>query len=282
MKLEFPVEQTVKARYSVRTYEERPLSAQAKKQINDYIADLSNPFSVNVSFRLLEAKSAANTEKLGTYGMIKGAKDFIGSTVHDSEFALEALGYDFENLILYAAHLGLGTCWLGGTFNRSEFAAAMNVKENELFPAISPIGYPAPKKRLAESVMRKVVKADQRKDWNTLFFKNNFTVPLEKSDAGAYAFPLEMLRLAPSASNKQPWRIVLSENALHFYEAKAPGYSDRAAYDIQKVDIGIGACHFHLAALEKGLSGKFEKLPEPKTAAPENTHYIFSWVPAQI
>lgn len=280
MKFDFPVEKTVKARYSVRTYEERPLSAEAKEQINACIASLSNPFSVEVRFRLLETETAARSEKLGTYGMIKGAKDFIGAAVPGGAFALEALGYDFEKLILYATHLGLGTCWLGGTFNRSKFAAAMQVKENELFPAVSPLGYPAPKKRLAESLARRMVKADQRKDWGTLFFKNNFAVPLEKSDAGAYLFPLEMLRLAPSASNKQPWRILQSENALHFYEAKAPGYSDRAAFDIQRVDMGIAACHFHLAALEKGMPGTFAKLPEPKTEVPEHMHYIVSWVPA--
>ena len=280
MKFDFPVEQTVKARYSVRTYQERPLSAEAKEQINACIASLSNPFSVEVRFRLLETETAAHSEKLGTYGMIKGAKDFIGAAVPGGAFALEALGYDFEKLILYAAHLGLGTCWLGGTFNRSKFAAAMHVTENELFPAVSPVGYPAPQKRLAESLARRMVKADQRKDWGTLFFKNNFTVPLEKGDAGEYLFPLEMLRLAPSASNKQPWRILLSENAIHFYEAKTPGYSDRAAFDIQRVDMGIAACHFHLAALEKGMPGTYKKLPEPKTEVPEHMHYLFSWVPA--
>ena len=277
MNLDFPIEEAVKARISVRTYEDQPLSSEAKEQINAYIGTLSNPFSVDVSFRLLESKAAVNGEKLGTYGVIKGAKDFIGATVPEGELALEALGYSFEKLILYTASLGLGTCWLGGTFKRSEFAKAMDVKDNELFPAISPIGYPFGKKRLVESLSRRIIKADLRKDWEALFFKNDFSQPLTQAEAGEFAFPLEMLRLAPSAANKQPWRIIKTDNAYHFYKTKALENS-RASFDIQKVDIGIAACHFHLAALERNLPGKFEKLSAPDIRTPENQQYIFSWV----
>lgn len=281
MKFEFPVEQTINARYSVRTYEERPLSEEVKENLMAYANALSNSFGAHVSFRLLEKKGSQNSEKLGTYGVIKGTRFFIGATVPDGEFALEALGYDFEKLILYATHLGLGTCWLAGTFNRSGFAAAMGVKENELFPAVSAIGYPAAKKSLTESLFRKTLKSNQRKQWNTLFFKNDFTIPLTETDAGSYVLPLKMLRLAPSATNKQPWRVVQSNHAFHFYEEKATGYSDVAAVDIQRVDVGISVCHFHLTALENGLTGKFEKLSNPAITTPENTHYIFSWIPEQ-
>lgn len=36
MNLDFPIEETVKSRSSVRTYEDRPLSSEAKEQINAY------------------------------------------------------------------------------------------------------------------------------------------------------------------------------------------------------------------------------------------------------
>lgn len=275
MKVDFPVEKTVKARSSIRTYEERPLSAVEKDKINKYMNNLSNPFSVNVNFRLLEAKKAVNGEKLGTYGMIKGAKEFIGASVVDHDLALEALGYSFEKLVLYAASLGLGTCWLGGTFNRSEFAAAMDIKENELFPAISPIGYPLGKKRLGETLVRKFAKSDKRKEWREVFFNNDFSHPLTQEEAGAFAFPLEMLRLAPSAANLQPWRIIYTKNAVHFYKSKGKSHGN---LDIQRVDLGIGANHFHMAVLEKGLPGRFEKLPISEVQSSEKVDYIFSWI----
>ena len=277
MKLDFQVEKTIKARSSVRTYEEKSLSKDDKDKLNSYIKSfLANPFSVNVLFRLLEQKDAVNGEKLGTYGVIKGASDFIGATVENSELALEALGYSFEKLVLYATSIGLGTCFLGGTFNRSSFAAAMEVKENELFPVISPVGYPFGKKRVKESLMRWAIKADKRKEWDELFFNEDFSSPLTEKDAGKYAFPLEMLRLAPSAANKQPWRVVQDKNGYHFYELKTIGDSNKL--DIQRVDIGIAACNFHMAALEKDLPGRFEKLKKPNIQATDNLKYIFSWI----
>ncbi len=66
---------------------------------------------------------------------------------------------------------------------------------------------------------------------------------------------MEMVRLGPSASNKQPWRILLKDAVCHFYEYKEPGYSDRFNYDIQRIDLGIAAAHFDLAVNEKGIKG---------------------------
>ena len=277
MNVDFPVEKTVMARSSVRTYENRVLSTNEKDQLNAYIDNLTNPFSIDVTFRLLEKTVSADGEKLGTYGVIKGAENYIGASVADKELALEALGYSFENLILYATSLGLGTCWLGGTFNRGGFAAAMNLKEGDLFPCISPVGYPTGKKRPLESVMRWAAKSGQRKEWNELFFKQEFSQPLTKIEAGEFAFPLEMVRLAPSAVNKQPWRIVQDKDTYHFYLTRTLK-KDNEKIDLQRVDIGIAACHFHLAALEKGLPGKFQKLVEPEIQSTDQVQYIFSWI----
>ena len=273
------LEKVVKARYSVRTYANKPLGQEMVALLEEYIKTLSNPFGGEVAFKLIESAQAVNAKQLGTYGMIKGATHFIGAMVKQSEGALESVGYAFERLILYAASLGLGTCWLGGTFNKGEFAKAMDVQKDTLFPAIAPVGWPE-EKRIAERLMRLAVKADQRKPWKALFFQGGFLEPLTQADAGAYAFPLEMLRLAPSASNKQPWRVVKAGNAFHFYEAKDPGYSDRLGFDIQRIDIGIAACHFHLAAQESGLNGEFRRISPALAGVPENTHYIFSWISA--
>jgi nitroreductase len=277
MKMEFSVEQMVKTRYSVRTYNGTPLTDEDRTKILSYADSLSNPFGVKVTFRFLE-KDENSTEKLGTYGVIKGTKLFIGATVPDTRFALEALGYDFEKLMLYATSLGLGTCWLAGTFNRDGFAAAMGVKENEIFPAVSAIGYPAEKRSMTESLFRKILKSNQRKPWNQLFYNGGFSTPLSEADAGEYAQPLEMLRLAPSASNKQPWRVVKSNHVYHFYEEKDPGYGDKLSFDVQRVDVGISASHFHLSALEKGLTGKFERREDSAIVKPENMQYVFTWI----
>ncbi len=275
MKPEFPVEQTVRARRSIRTYDRQPLNTQDKDSLFAYMETIANPFSVDIPFRYAQAATGEG-ERLGTYGVIKGATEFIGAAVTDGELVLEALGYSFERLILFATSLGLGTCWLGGTFHRGRFYEAMDVQPGQILPVISPIGYPAGQKRMIDSIFRTVAGSDRRKGWDELFFQNTFSYPLTRENAGEYSFPLEMLRLAPSASNHQPWRIVKVENAFHFYEMKA-ARTTAFGFDMQRIDMGIAACHFHLAVLEGALPGHFERL---NAAAPETAtaQYAFSWV----
>ncbi|MGH4140908.1 hypothetical protein [Clostridium sp.] len=56
------------------------------------------------------------------------------------------------------------------------------------------------------------------------FFETDGLVPLNEDSAGEYVVPLEMVRLGPSASNKQPWRIIKDKNAYHFFLCRTKGY----------------------------------------------------------
>lgn len=277
MKLSIPIEQTIRKRSSVRTYNDKPLSEKDLQKLKAITESLSNPFGAKVNFHFLEKSTESSGEKLGTYGVIKGAHFFVGASVAKTEFGLEAVGYEFESLILQATHMGLGTVWLAATFSRDQFSSAMGIKEEDLFPAISPVGYPMEKKRMKEALMRKLMKSDQRKPWEMLFFKDDFSTPLTKAEAGNYAQPLELLRLAPSATNAQPWRVLKKGGVFHFYKAYAANAKpdDRA---IKRVDLGIAINHFHQAAMDKGLNGNFEKLNMQEVQVPQNMEYIISWV----
>lgn len=278
MNIQFPVRDSVAARYSVRNYSDREIEADKHRALKDFIGALDNPFARQVCYYYLDQTAIKGQERLGTYGVIKGARQYIGTTIKSEPLALEALGYELETVMLYLAHQGIGTCWLGGTFNRNGFASSMGISEDELFPIVTPYGYPAAKKHMKEIMMRKVIKADQRRNWQELFYHNDFQTPLAPAAAGDLEFPLEMVRLGPSASNKQPWRVVLTDTACHFFEYKEPGYSSRFPYDIQRIDMGIAACHFDLAAKEQGIAGHFELDINPVLACPENIEYVFSWV----
>lgn len=278
MNIYFSIEEAVTKRYSVRNYTDKEIEAEKINAIETFIASLDNPFGKKVNFHFLYKNDISEEQRIGTYGVIKGAMNFIGTTIKLEPRALEALGYEFETLVLYLAHLGLGTCWLGGTFDRKGFAHAMKLNEGELLPIITPYGYAAEKKHIKEIAMRKMIKADKRKDWIELFYKTDFSTPLTKDEAGELAFPLEMLRLGPSASNKQPWRVVVEDDVLHFYEQREPGYSDVFPYDIQRVDLGIAAAHFDFSVREKGIKGQFKIESPSEIRLPKNIEYAFSWI----
>lgn len=277
--LDFSVKEIVEQRKSIRTYDGNPLSNDDKGKINDCISMLENepcPFKCKVRIKLLEASTADDAVKLGTYGVIRGAKTFLGVAVEKGDDSMQAVGYVFEKLVLFAQSIGLSTCWLGGSFNKTEFAKAMQVKDNEIFPIVSPIGYSADKTHALNKLMRFAIKADKRIPFDDLFFENDFTKSLTVERADKFAFPLEMVRLAPSAGNQQPWRIVKDGNAFHFYE-KHGSISTSGAYDIQALDIGIGACHFELALKEMGANGRFE-FNQPHPNPTEKTEYHFTCV----
>lgn len=275
-KLPIPIVETIKKRCSVRTYQDKELEPNVREMLQSYMDNLENPFGMQVKKYIIDKKLASEGEKLGTYGVIKGASTFMGISVPDKDLAHVAAGYEFENLILEATALELGTVWLAATFNREGFASAMGVPKNELFPAISPVGYPAAKRSLTESLMRTAMRSSSRKEWNTLFYLENFQTPLHKDESGDYAEPLEMLRLAPSDKNTQPWRVLKASNSYHFFVTYKSGIS-RGEEIIKRVDAGIALSHFHQTVLELGLKGCFKQTEPENIELPQNTYYITSW-----
>jgi hypothetical protein len=221
---------------------------------------------------------------LGTYGFIKGAAGFIAGAVQHSPKDMEDYGYLMECIILYATDLGLGTCWLGGTFHKSNFAQKIVATEKEIVPAVTPVGYPTETRSTRDRVIRWGAGSKTRKPREELFFLESFDIPINDTDAGDYAVPLEMVRLGPSASNKQPWRIVKEKEKpiFHFYLQRSKGYERNMkplkAVDLQRLDMGIAMCHFELTALDLGLKGKWKKLTPPDFPLPERTEYIVSWL----
>ncbi len=100
--------------------------------------------------------------------------------------------------------------------------------------------------------MRKGVGADSRRPAEKLFFDGSLEKPLAGEKLAALAGPLELVRWAPSAVNKQPWRLIAGEDRVHFYEKKDKGYVGDATGDLQKIDVGIALCHFLLGVEDMG------------------------------
>lgn len=275
-RLPINVKEVIKRRISNRTYEERSLTEEDKKKLLEFNSTLTNPFGVEVKVQYISKEKGADDIQLGTYGTIKGAKDFLAITVKDQPYAMEAIGYQFENLVLYATDIGIGTVWLAGTFKRKDFINAIEIGEDDLFPCICPLGYPAQKQSFLEKITKASLGSKKRKDWDKLFFLEDFTKALTKADAGIYEDALEMLRLAPSATNSQPWAVVKEGNKFHFF----CNYKNTLNDDVKKIkhiDIGIALSHFHQTAMSKGLNGNLQ-VEDIGFSIPDNMHYVLSYV----
>lgn len=275
-RLPIDVKKAVQDRVSIRSYEERSLTKEDKSKLMDFNASLTNPFGVDVKVQYISKDKGAEDVQLGTYGTIRGAKDFLAITVKDQPYAMEAVGYQFENLVLYATDMGLGTVWLAGTFNRKDFKNVIEISDEDLFPCICPVGYPGQKRSFIEKITRASLGSKKRKEWDKLFFLDDFSKSLTKEDAGRYTDALDMLRLAPSATNAQPWAVVKEGDKFHFF----CNYKNSLNNDVKKIkhlDLGIALSHFHQTAMSDGLNGKLE-VSDIDFDVPENMHYIITYI----
>lgn len=265
------VTELISARRSVRTYDGRPLDENTKEQLLSFAKDNRNPFDIPVEFKFLDAKKDGLT-----CPVVSGTDIYVGGKIKNVPNSSVAFGFSFEAFVLYAQSLGLGTVWLGGTMNRAAFEKAMELDEDEVMPCASPLGYPAKKMSMRENMMRKAIKADERLPFEELFFDGAFDAPMTKDKAGKFAEPLEMTRLAPSAVNKQPWRVVVAENSAHFYLKRSKGFGREGKLDMQMIDMGIALCHFALTAKEKGLVIRFVQ-DNPNLISNSDVEYIASY-----
>ncbi|MCJ7580426.1 MAG: nitroreductase [Candidatus Aminicenantes bacterium] len=275
-----PVIDLIKNRSSIRSYESRPLDAQLREIIRIYLeAQTSGPLGHIMRFHLIEKDDPAilDNARLGTYGFIKNARYYIVGTVVPGEKHWEDYGYLLEKIILKMTDLELGTCWMGGSFKRSEFGKTINVLGTEVIPAITPVGYSTLKRSLRDRTIRWAAKSHSRKVWESLFFEDDFQNQLRRDKLGEYAVVLDMVRLAPSASNKQPWRVVYQKGQYHFFLQRTPNYAGHIkSADLQRVDIGIAMAHFGLTARDLGLNGTWEDI-RPEMELPQHCEYCITW-----
>ena len=261
----------IKTRRSVRTFDGRELTKEDINSLAEFAKTIENPYKIPVDFKFMNAKE---------YGLncpvSVGTDLFVGGKIKYTENTSVAFGYSFECFVLYAQSLGIGTTWLGGTMNRSAFETAMELSDDEIMPCASPLGYPAKKMSIREGMMRKAIKADERLPFENLFFDDSFDAPLSKEKADNWTLPLEMVRLAPSAVNKQPWRAVACDDAVHFYLNRSKGFTRTEKLDMQMIDMGIALCHFDLTAKEIGLNVAFE-LNAPNLAKNDDVEYVASY-----
>jgi hypothetical protein len=251
-------------RKSVRNYSDEPVKPGELEKLRGFIGEVNKTRGIfGNQVRLLCLESGANNGRLGTYGVISGARAFLAAVCKKGPNDLEDTGYQFEKAILFATGLGLGTVILGGTFSRGDFVKAAKLQADESLPIVSPVGYEGGKK----SLLGRVIKSHKgdRKPWGELLFEGGFGKAL--TDAGEFTDVLEAVRQAPSAMNAQPWRVVRDGGAFHFYSA--------GKLDMNRIDMGIALCHFEIAAKEKGLGGGFKVLTRGEEGQGK---YLVSWV----
>ncbi len=261
-----------KTRRSVRTFDGEMLDTKVIDELKAYSDAVKNPYNIPIRYCFLDAK-----ENDLSSPVLAGEKLYVTAMMNPGPNAEEAYGYEFEAFLMKAHEMGLGTVWIGGTMPREKFEKASVLSENEVMPCVSPLGRTAKHMSIKEGMMRKGVKADKRFDFGELFYFESFNDSLTEGQAKALGIDkaLEAVRIAPSAVNKQPWRVIVKNNEAHFYIKHDRGY-DNGTYDLQKIDLGIALYHFEAQLVSEGKQATL-KVADPGIKVPEGVDYIATY-----
>jgi len=280
----------IRARSSVRRFDGRILSPSVRRELERTFQALPRgPLGNRCRFQLVDTNHGEDdrgalgdsVERVGAYGTIRGARTYLAGAAPAADYSLEDFGYLFELILLKATDLNLGSCWLGGIFSRDRFARAIALRPGELLPAVSPIGVPTVRRGMVDRMIRWGAGSARRKAWEELFYDADRDRPLSREEAAPLATALEMLRLAPSASNRQPWRCIRDRQSVHLYLLRTPGYRALTREDLQRVDMGIAMAHFDLAMSTAGREGRWHFSGTlPVCGIPDawqKARYLVSW-----
>ena len=94
----------IRTRRSVRRFDGRPLSPEDKDKLCARIKTISNPYNIPVEFVLLDVKEHGLSTPV-----IEGETLYIAGKIAKVPHNEEAFGFSFEDMVMYAWSLGIGT-----------------------------------------------------------------------------------------------------------------------------------------------------------------------------
>ncbi len=127
MKMERGVEMTdleaIEKRVSRRTYLGEPIGEEDAAVFEEMIARFNEESGLQI--QLVRDGSKAFEGFRRCYGMFSNVRSYFAMVGKYADLYLnEKIGYYGEKLVLEATKRGLGTCWVGGTFDRKAWLGA--------------------------------------------------------------------------------------------------------------------------------------------------------------
>jgi hypothetical protein len=238
-------------RRSRRKYLPDPISGPAALALDDFCRDFA-PFEGARTVLVREAPARFFTSIVLGYGKVSSpsALVFVGDRRRPE--AAAAAGFTAEAAVLEATAMGFATCWIGGGVRRNDVEALLGLAPHDHVYSISALGYASDRPTLGERTTAGMVRARSRKSLDVL-------APGHAEWPDWARAGLEAARLAPSATNRQPWRFAMGDDStartdrtvrLFFNGPDTPVISKR-------LDCGIAMLHFELGARAAGVGGSW-------------------------
>jgi len=219
--------EAIDERRSRRLYLNKPIEASHLSKLNDLIT-IYNTES-GLSIRFVEDGSSAFSSLRKSYGLFSGVRSLLVlAGPKDDPDLKEKVGYYGEMLVLEATILGLGTCWVGGTFDTK--SSIYQLTDNEALVCVIPVGY-VEALSFKEKMVHQMV-AGKSKSIDQLL-KSDSKLPEQYLEA------MKAVQKAPSAANRQPIFFEWNQGLMSIFTQEDGKFN--------LVDLGIVKAHFEVA-----------------------------------
>ncbi len=222
------LEEAVRKRRSVRRFQDAALSEEIRAALEEEIRTVNRESGLHI--QLVCDRPEAFATLMNRYGWFSGVRHYVALVGPENGELDEKCGYYGERIALFAETLGLGSCWVGGTFNRKK--TAYEAESGEKMALILAVGIPASpgKPRKSKSYSAVTRNAESAPEW----FRRG----------------VEMALMAPTAVNQQ--KFMLEYSAPDRVRLTA----GRGAF--VQVDKGIVKYHFEIGAGKENFSWEKE------------------------
>jgi len=221
----------IENRVSRRKFEKEPITGLEKENIISLINQLNEASGLTMAF--MEDGSGAFGKLRKSYGLFTNVRSLIlMKGKKDDKDLKEKIGYYGEDLVLALTDLGLGTCWVGGTFDKDE----LPVDSGEELACVIVVG-----KVAAPSLTEKMVRSVTHRKIKSMEERIISDQPLSQWVQNG----MKAVLLAPSAKNTQ--------KLMFKYEKDTLSVQIVNDYSMDLIDLGIAKKHFEI-----GAGGKFE------------------------
>lgn len=225
--------EAIDKRRSRRRYTGKPIS---EKIIDEFAAEITKfNHDSGLSMFFLENGSRAFEGIRKSYGLLKGVRSLIVLKGDSNDVHMkEKCGYYGERLVLDATKLGLGTCWVAGSYDKKD--PAFKCEAGQEVVSVIAIGLVEPNNSAGENFINKLTHR-KSKPLSDFFSLHHFDAPAPEW----FMKGIEAVAKAPSAANSQPVYLVF-DKATDTITAHVSG---KRATDL--IDLGIAKLHFEIA-----------------------------------
>ena len=233
--------EAIEKRISCRAYRDERLPGDVLRQLKERADSLSAASGLRICICEGRDKPAVKLSGAMFSGKVYCCAALIGK---DEPLSAEKIGYYGQDLVLFATQLGLGTCWVAGTFDRKSVDVTIGAEER-LWDVI-PIGLPAEKTPRKQIMIRAAIRRRSRDLEDFVESGQPFAELPAWVRKGA-----EAIRLGPSAVNQQPVNILWQDGIAR---AKLWKHGHGLEYN----DLGIAKKQFEVGVASCGVIGAWE------------------------